>query len=58
MRKTNNNHIFLVRNTLCVTHGWRTGARERGKFGERPGERFVNNGKNRRGELKSDINDL
>ena len=23
MRKTNHNHIFLVRNALCVIHGWR-----------------------------------
>ena len=26
----------------CVIHGWRIGARERGKFGERTGGRFVN----------------
>ena len=61
MRKTTNNHIFLVRNVLCVTHGWRIGARERGKFGERTlriGERFVNNWENREGELRRDINDL
>ena len=25
MRKTNNNHIFLVHNVLCVIHGWRIG---------------------------------
>ena len=38
MRKTNNNHIFLVRNALCVTHGWRIGARERGKLASEPSE--------------------
>ena len=58
MRKTNHNHICLVRNALCVIHGWRIGARERGKFGERTGRRFVNNGENRGGEPRRDINDL
>ena len=41
--------------------GWRVGARERGKFGERAkrtGERFVNNRGNRGGELRRAINDL
>ena len=41
--------------------GWRVGGRERGKFGERAkrtGERFVNNRRNRGGELRRAINDL
>ena len=38
MRKTNHNHIFLVRNALCVIHGWRIGARERGKLASEPSE--------------------
>ena len=38
MRKTNNSHIFLVRNALCVTYGWRIGAREGGNLASEPSE--------------------